>query len=223
MNYTDLKTNIQVWAANDSINSYLTTIVELAEARINRTLRIRPMEKALSVALNADGTYAVPSDFIAIRDFYLFKHTGALPAGGAATLPYDLTNISNVVPLQVTSGENQFADFERTRTNRGRYRIAIIGGEFVVRPIPADSPNLGGMYYARFAALSAGNLTNWLTDNAPDLLLYAGLHQAAIFMKNEPQISYWEQKYNQTLEEVAAEHKTSRMSGSSLYPALRVG
>lgn len=47
--------------------------------------------------------------------------------------------------------------------------------------------------------LSALNQTNWLTDFAPDVLLYASIVEAIHFLKNYESIPMWEEKYNKAL------------------------
>lgn len=222
--YTTLKANVAAWVAHDGLTSYIPTFIDHAVSRINRQLRIRPMEKAISVALDADGRADVPCDFIALRDAYLFKHTGTLPGGGNSTPPYLLSNITNVRPLEITTPENTFADWERNRNKSSsrRPKLSIVGDIFVVNPYLTDSPNLGGMYYARFQPLSDTNPTNWITQNVPELVLYGACREAAVFMKDQAMIGYWEGKFTATLEEVQEEHKSARLSGSSLYPTFRV-
>jgi hypothetical protein len=43
--------------------------------------------------------------------------------------------------------------------------------------------------------LSPQNQTNWLTDYAPDVLLYAILLEAVPFLKNDERIPVWESAY----------------------------
>lgn len=45
------------------------------------------------------------------------------------------------------------------------------------------------------ALLSPENQTNWLTDYAPDVLLYAILLEAVPFLKNDERIPVWESAY----------------------------
>lgn len=222
--FANLKTNIAAWVARDDLTAYLPTFIDHAISRINRQLRIRPMEKAISVALDADGRADVPCDFIALRDAYVFKYAGTPPGGGNTSAPYLYSDITNVLPLEVTTPENLFGDWERNRRNSAskRPKIAVIGSTFVVNPNNTDSPNLGGMYYARFQPLSDTNTSNWLTQNVPDLVLYAACREAAVFMKDQAMMGFWEQKYTQTLAEVQEEHKSSRLSGSSLQPTMRL-
>lgn len=220
--YTNLKANVAAFVARSDLTAYIPTFIDHAVSRINRTLRIRPMEKAISVALDADGRADVPCDFIALKNAYLFKYSGTPPGGGNSSAPYLYSDITNVMPLEVTSDENLFADWEWQRDRTNRPRVSIVGSTFVVHPYVSDSPNLGGMYYARFQPLSDSNTANWLTQNVPDLVLYGACLEAAIFVKDQAMLAYWEPKYTSVLEEVQKEHRSAKLSGSSLYPSLRV-
>lgn len=219
--YTTLKANVASWVARDDLTSIIPTFIDHAVSRINRRLRIRPMEKALSIALDADGRTDIPCDFIALRDAYLFQYSGTLPTGGGTAPPYTLDDITNVVPLEVSSPENLYADWEAMR-NRGRAKIAVVGSVFVVNPYISDSPNLGGMYYARFQPLSDSNPSNWITQNVPELILYGACLEAAVYTKDKAMMGYWESKFDAVIAEVEQEHKAARLSGSSLQPSLRV-
>lgn len=53
-------------------------------------------------------------------------------------------------------------------------------------------------YYETPEHLSDTNDTNWITDQAPDMLLYATLVEAFNFLKNYDQAAAWEQKYTQS-------------------------
>lgn len=219
--YTTLKANVASWVARDDLTSIIPTFIDHAVSRINRKLRIRPMEKALSLALDADGRTAIPCDYIALRDAYLFQYSGTLPTGGGTAPPYLLSDITNVISLGVTTPENLYADWEAHR-DRNNPKIAVVGSVFVVNPYVSDSPKLGGMYYARFQPLSDSNPSNWITQNVPELILYGAALEAAVYTKDKAMMGYWEGKFNEVIAEVEQEHKSARLSGSTLYPALRV-
>lgn len=63
----------------------------------------------------------------------------------------------------------------------------------------APSPNLAYefelAYYARLQPLDADHEENWLTRNAPQMLLYASLLEANMWLKNADKSAFWAAQY----------------------------
>lgn len=57
-------------------------------------------------------------------------------------------------------------------------------------------------YYEQPALLDATNQTNWLTNYAPNLLLYRTLLECTPFLKDDPRLQTWEAMYQEQLEDV---------------------
>ena len=57
-------------------------------------------------------------------------------------------------------------------------------------------------YSRRLAELSSNNATNWLTENAQDLLLYGCLMEAATFTKNREDYAVYTTRYQAAVESV---------------------
>lgn len=54
-------------------------------------------------------------------------------------------------------------------------------------------------YYQLLQLLDSSNQTNWLTEEEPELLLYGTLLKAAPYLKNDPRIPTWQEKYDRRL------------------------
>lgn len=74
-------------------------------------------------------------------------------------------------------------------------------------PTPADDYAFEVLYYERISPLSESNQTNWLTQNAPNAMLFGTLLQAMPFLKND-QRQIFEQKYTQSLQALKSEDVT---------------
>ena len=60
------------------------------------------------------------------------------------------------------------------------------------------------LYYERIAPLSSANQTNWITQNAPNAMLFGTLLQAMPFLKND-QRQIFQQKYTESMQALKAE------------------
>lgn len=75
---------------------------------------------------------------------------------------------------------------------------------WLVAPAPDDDYVFEVLYYERIAPLSSENQTNWLTQNAPNAMLYGTLLQAMPFLKND-QRQIFQQKYTEVMQVLKAE------------------
>jgi hypothetical protein len=73
-----------------------------------------------------------------------------------------------------------------------------------IAPTPDQAYAFEVLYYERIAPLSSANQTNWLTQNAPNAMLFGTLLQAMQFLKND-QRTIFQQKYTEALQSLKAE------------------
>lgn len=78
---------------------------------------------------------------------------------------------------------------------------------FFLAPTPDLSYNFELAYYERPMPLDDTNLVNWTTQYAPQLLLYACLWEANMFLKNTQKCQEWQALYNQAKSDLELEAK----------------
>jgi hypothetical protein len=78
---------------------------------------------------------------------------------------------------------------------------------WIVAPTPDEDYLFEVLFYERLAPLSSDNQTNWLTQNAPNAMLFGTLLQAMPFLKND-QRTIFQQKYDQAMQSLKAEDVT---------------
>ena len=71
-------------------------------------------------------------------------------------------------------------------------------------PTPSTNFSFEVLYYERIAPLSSTNQTNWLTQNAPNAMLYGTLLQAVLFLKNDQRVIF-QQKYTEAMQALKSE------------------
>lgn len=196
--YSDLKTSIAGFLHRGDLTAMIPEFIADAETRIYNDLRIRCMETAFSSAI-ASGTVAVPSGFLEWKFLYV--------DGSAAQklTRKDAEWIYTIYPTRSASGKPVF--------------FAREAETFIFGPYPDSAYTIKGSYYKRLSALSDSNTTNWLITDAPDLLRFAALCEAAPYIKDDSRIALWEGKYQASKKRVKDTDKREAWSGSVLVAA----
>lgn len=196
-NYTDLVQAVQDWINRTDIFNQVPVFIQTAESKLARKLRIRAMEETLSTAIS-DSVIAVPDDYREMKALYVATSTN--------------------VKLNRLSLSAMFARYPRSGpTGVPRY-FARQADNFVFGPVPDSTYTVTGVYYKKITPLSDDNLTNWYTDNAPELLLYGALLEAEPFIKNDERLSVWQSKFDEIWNDIMTEEKAERSSGSEISP-----
>ena len=68
-----------------------------------------------------------------------------------------------------------------------------------VAPTPSTAFAFEALCYTRLTPLSASNQTNWLTQNAPNALLFGTLKQTAPFLKDDARLALWSQMFDASM------------------------
>lgn len=124
--------------------------------------------------------------------------------------------LQNNQPILLRSKEwvNQYWP-DATERNVPKYYCDYGYENFLVAP----TPDFGYAFELAFLGLppllSIANQTNWLTDYAPDVLLYATLLEAAPYLKVDERIPVWLQLYERGLNSLNTQDKDRILDRSS--------
>lgn len=199
--YATLQTAVGDYLGRSDLSTFLPNFTQNAEQTLYRSLRIRAMETALSGTISS-GVLALPSDFLDLKFAYV--------------------NTSPVTSLDKVAPDYIYAKWPvRSGSAEIPTAIAVQGTNFIFGPYPGDYAILG-IYYARLAALSASNTSNWFILNAPDLLLYGSLLEAESFLQGDPRIPMWKAYYDQAYRSVEMQERRGKY-GSGGSVATRLG
>ena len=194
--YSELKTAVTNWLDRADLTERVPEFIYLGEARIARTLRVRGIEQRSTTPLvSGQEYYSLPTDFLETRNVQINSNP---------------VNVLNYRTPQQTDKEYPYS------TSGTPCVFTIIGLEIQLKPIPSSTNNLEIIYFAKLAALSDTNPTNWLTANAPDLLLYGALMEAEAFLVNDPRIEVWGLAFERAMVEWNMQEQKGRYSGSHL-------
>ena len=198
--FTELKDAVADWLDRSDLTTRIPDFIALAEARINRELRIRPMEVRSTMETRSGQQYFnLPGGYIQMRNIQL--------------------NTNPTTPLEYITPEMLDRLYGSSTTGKPR-AYTLIGDEIQLAPIPDSAYTLEMAFYEKFTALGDGTsgtvTSNWLTKNAPDILLYGALMEAEPFIKNDERVAVWLNGYGNAIDKLQKADQRDRHSGSAM-------
>lgn len=179
-NYSDLQTAVGNWLHRSDLTSVIPDLISLAEAKLNRRLRLAAMENT------ATGTVA---------------QSVSLPTGYVGMRSLSITSGSSTKSLTYLSPS------EIKNNNATPIGYSIIGDSIYFEPY-SSSYSYTLNYYKKFDPLSSG--VNWLITNAPDVYLYATLLEAAPYIKDQNSIATYAQLLETAITNLEKSDKNDR-------------
>jgi len=194
--YAELQTAVANWLDRDDLTDRIPEFIALAEARMNRVLRIRLMEaKYTASTVAAQRNYALPASYIQMRNFQI--------------------NTSPITPLQYVTPEIYDRLWGGSTDGTPQF-YTIVAGEVQLGPLPASILTMEMLFYKKITALSGSNTTEaMLTDN-PDVYLYGSLMEAEPFIMNDERVGLWATGFQQAIADLQEQDNKDRHSGSAL-------
>lgn len=193
MTYTSLVTDIESYIERTSVDAafiaQIPRFVMLAENTVATELKILGFQDVVTgtFAINAP-TLPKPAYW---RDVISFNYTNA-SGERVELLPRSYEYCRNFWPNPTSTGSPRFyADYNFDN--------------FLIVPTPSTALTFELLYHARIQPLDTTNSTNWLTANAPQLLLSAAMVEASTWVKNAAQLQKWQSKYDRAMASFNAE------------------
>ena len=124
----------------------------------------------------------------------------AKPALWRKTVSMTLANAGAKQPMLVRKLEylNNYAP-DVTATGTPLYYADYDYDHWFVAPTPDKAYAFESLCYTRLQPLSSSHQTNWLTQNAPNAMLFGTLKQTAPFLKNDARLALWKQMFDDAL------------------------
>ena len=177
-----LKSTVQDYCetAETTFVADLPTFIKEAEERILKNVELPVFRKNVTGNATANNTYlSTPSDFLA---------------------PYSLAVISSdVYSYPLLKHVSFIRDYTPNASTTGlpKYYALFDDNTFLLAPTPDSGYTFELHYKYRPASLTAGaeSGTTWLSENAPDALLYGTLVEAATFLKSPEEVGQYEQRF----------------------------
>jgi len=169
-------------ASDAVVYAQIPRLINLAERRISRELKIQGFIAAVSDTLvPGQSVYAKPDRW---RDTVSINiGTGTANANRTFLFTRVYEYLRSYWPNESATGTPLFyADYNYTH--------------WLIAPTPDQAYPYEVLYYELPALLDDTIQTNWLTEYAPQLLLYGALLEATPFLKNDERIGTWQSYYD---------------------------
>lgn len=153
----------------------LPRLITLAERKIARNLKIQGFVRAVTTTLQIGvAQYRKPDRW---------RDTISMSVATAPIFGRSYEYCRNYWPNEATLGTPEFyADYDYNH--------------WLIVPTPVAASTLEIIYYEQPALLGNDQQTNWLTEYAPDALLYATLLEATPFLKIDSRIPVWQSMFD---------------------------
>lgn len=192
-NYSEMADAVAVWLnreGHDAVTDNVEDFVAFGQRRIHRIADLNAMEEVVSLTVDAQ-TESVPADFLRVKTMIGEQGSGTWEILGAPHRDVMLYN------------------------QAGRpIKYSHIGDSFYFGPVPDQTYTVQLAYYKALPVLSSSTTTNWFTDNNPELLLYAALVEALLFLKDDQRAQYWEARFQEVLKsQLQSDGRADKESG----------
>ena len=194
--YAELKTAVANWLDRNDLTDRIPEFIALAEARMNRVLRLRMMEsKYTASTVASQRNYNLPTGYVQMRNFQI--------------------NTSPITPLQYVSPEIYDRLWGGSTGGTPQF-YTIIANEIQLGPIPGSVLTMEMLFYKKITALSGTNTTEQMLTDNPDIYLYGALLEAEPFIMNDERVGLWAKGFEQAVINLQEQDNKDRHSGSAL-------
>lgn len=203
MNYGQVKAQFQAVLNRRDITPTLTeNFIKQSIQRAQRVLRVPAMEKSVEITIGAyDELVEVPGDLLSFISVMWQDSNGYWHKLSRRDIGY-------------VYDQRQFVG------NTAYY--ARQDGDLVLGPKPITAGKIRIDYYADFSDLSADTDTNWLTEIAPDVIIYGGLSFAADYYLDNRKDAF-EQRFVAGVDELLTQMQIDELSsGAAISPAYNM-
>ena len=162
----------------------LPRLITLGERRIARELKIEGFIRAVTTPLSIGVAVYLKPD--------RWRDTVSMSVDNLPLFARSYEYIRNYWPVEnQTAAPAYYADYDFQH--------------WIIAPTPIAVKTLEILYYEQPRFLGDDFQTNWLTEYAPDVLLYATLLEATPFLKSDERIQTWQAMYDRAAQALNGE------------------
>jgi hypothetical protein len=190
MTFTSLQSDIRNYlerggATDPIVFDQIPRLITLAERRIARELKIQGFQNVVTMSMQADvAVYAKPDRW---RDTISINYgTGTGNNTRVQVYPRSYEYVREYWPNE-------------TETDPPKFYADYNYNYWIFAPTPDAAYPVEILYYELPPLLDDTNQTNWLSEYAPNLLLYGSLVEATPFVKDDQRVQLWQSYYDRAL------------------------
>lgn len=183
--YSELQTAIAQWLHRTDLTSVIPDFIELTEEKLNRYLRTKDNELALSPTAIVNNRVTIPATAVAIKSLWLDGYEGS--------------------PLTAQTLETVIAN--------GTQGLAAMYAWQGTELVFDGTGTVEGVLYQEIPALTISNTSNWVLASAPSLYLFGALFEANLYVKSMDEAMMWKSRFDQVLAEVNSASAQGLYSG----------
>ena len=190
MTFTSLQSDIRNYlerggATDPIVYDQIPRLITLAERRIARELKIQGFQNVVTMTMQSGvAVYAKPDRWRDTVSVNIGTGSGNNTRKFIFSRSYEY--LREYWPNEAQTAEPKFyADYN--------YNYWIFG------PTPDAAYPVEILYYELPPLLDNTNQTNWLSEYAPNLLLYGSLVEATPFVKDDQRVQLWQSYYDRAL------------------------
>jgi len=153
----------------------LPRLINMAERRISRELKLQGFIRVVNTPfVNGQPVYQKPDRW---------RDTVSMRVAGTPIFTRSYEYVRNYWPDETLTGTpTYYADYDYQH--------------WLFAPTPTSGLEVEIIYYEMPRLLDEENQTNWLTEYAPNLILYGALLEATTYVKNDERIPTWQGAYD---------------------------
>lgn len=169
-------------ASDAVVYEQIPRLINLAERRISRELKVQGFIAVVTdTMIIGQSVYAKPDRWRDTISINFGAGTGNATRTPVFTRGYEY--VRSYWPDESQTGQPAFyCDYNYSN--------------WLIAPTPDEEYPFEVLYYELPPLLDDSIQTNWLTEYAPQLLLYGALLEATPFLKNDERIGTWQQYYD---------------------------
>lgn len=171
-------------ATDELVYNQIPRLINMAERRIARELKIQGFTRVVNMdILQGKSVYKKPDRW---------RETISMAYGGKSLFVRGYDYLRSYWPDASIEDVPQFyAEYDYDH--------------WLILPTPDTTGEAEVLYYELPRLLDEDSQTNWLTDHAPNLLLYGALLEATPFLKNDERIGTWQMMYDRAAQAISGE------------------
>ena len=191
MTFTTLQQDVRrylergaTYASDPVVYEQIPRLINLAERRIARELKVQGFINVVTGTLiNGQSVYSKPDRW---------RDTVSVNIGTGISFDTRKVLFSRAYEYAISYWP------DRAQTSEPVFYSDYDYNHWLISPTPDNSYPFEILYYELPPLLDDEIQTNWLTDYAPQLLLYGTLLEATPFLKNDERISVWQNMYDRS-------------------------